>query len=164
MKIRKKDGTFKEVIYDEKQLNKYGLNRLSERDWGRGELKKKMLRLQPDVEMVDRVLEKLEESGYLSTARRIVAVLNTYGHREGLRRTKQRMAEKGFTKEEIESVGVADNEKELEIASAALLRKFKTTDADYTKMSRFLVSRGFAFDVIKKAIKNKGAQLEEETG
>lgn len=169
MRIRKKDGTYKEIVYNEAQLYRYGINCLSEREWGRAELQKKMLRLQPETEIIHRVLDKLESQNYLSDERRVRMVITQFERREGARKIKQRLAEKGLPRELVDSVleekvrdaeerGESENERAAEI----LLRKFKQYNADqYAKMARFLISRGFGGSAMKFAIQALKTKTEE---
>jgi regulatory protein len=161
MKIRKKDGTWKEVIYSEDQLYKYGLNRLSEREFGQKELFKKMLRLQPDSEIVQKVIERLVEKDYLSDERRAKSLIRMF-ERDGIKKIERKLKEKGIVQDVIEiemlevkerrsnGTGESDTDKAYEL----LVKKFKDFKFDdYQKATRFLVSRGFSFDDIKRAIK-----------
>lgn len=158
MKIRKKDGSWKEIIYNEKQLYQYALNRLGEREFSRAELLTKMKRLQPDESMIHPILDKMEALNYLSDARRARNILLQYQHKEGLSKLKQRLATKGINKQTIEQVleeeniGAADDE--LQKAKSLLIKKFKTYDKENNnKMYRFLVSRGYNGQIISKALK-----------
>jgi regulatory protein len=165
MKVRRKDGTWKEIIYDEKQLYRYGLNRLSERDFGKQELMDKMARLQPDKDMIGRVAEKLIEMGYLSDERRAEAMIRMGEGREGLQKIVSRLKDKGIDPEVIakkieefkEKQSSGDTETELEKAHRLLSRKFEVVEREqHQKALRFLVTKGFSFDVAQKAIKNLG--------
>ncbi len=104
MKIRTKKGEIKEIIYNEQQLYNYGLNRLSSRDYLRAELFTKMSNLQPEADMVNRVLNKLETLGYINDKRRIRSVFNSYKSKESSNKTKNRLIQKGATKDLIEEV------------------------------------------------------------
>jgi regulatory protein len=169
MKIRKKDGTWKEIIYSEEQLYKYGLNRLSEREFGQQELSKKMLRLQPDSEVVMGVIEKLVEKGYLSDERRAKSLIRMF-ERDGIQKIERKLKEKGILQDviEIEMLEVKErrsdgtDESDTNKAYDLLVKKFKDFKfEDYQKATRFLVSRGFSFDDIKRAIKMLRDNKEE---
>jgi regulatory protein len=160
MKIRKNDGTYKEIIYNEKQLLKYGLNRLSEREFSRQELFKKMKNLQPEEAMVNGILDKLTEMGYLSDERRAKMLYAQYAQREGTYKIKMRLKDKGIPQELIDSLLSEKQENaeeegsgELQKAFEILQRKFQVFDSEkYAKMSRFLFSRGFNSDAVKRAL------------
>ena len=80
----------KKIVYDEKKLYNYGINRLSVRDYGRQELFDKMSKWQEDISIVNKVLDKLESLGYLSEERRIRNLINLYLPKEGIKKLKLR--------------------------------------------------------------------------
>lgn len=164
MKIRTKKGEIKEIIYNEKQLYNYGLNRLSTREYLRAELFTKMSNLQPEAEMVNGVLDKLESLGYLNDKRRILSFFNSYQHRESPNKTKNRLIQKGATKELIQEImfDLEDNkstlsydyDSETDAALILLTRKFKIYNAENKdKMLRFLISRGYNYALCAKTLK-----------
>lgn len=164
MKIRTKKGEIKEIIYNEQQLYNYGINRISSRDYLRAELFTKMSNLQPDPEMVNRVLDKLTNQGYIDDKRRIRAVFNSYSSKESSSKTKNRLIQKGASKELIEEVlyeleedNLTKNfeyDKETDAALILLDRKFRTYNHDNReKMLRFLISKGYNYSLCTKILK-----------
>jgi SOS response regulatory protein OraA/RecX len=156
----------KEIIYDERKLYNYGINRLSVRDYGYNELCQKMSRYQHDIEMVHKVLDKLVSQGYLSDERRIRSMLIQYKSRESINKTKSRMLQSGFTKDQIEEVidkieeqniNIVDEDEfseEIKKTIDLLIKKYKTFNKDnWDKMVRFLASKGFKYGDIIKGIK-----------
>lgn len=160
----------REIVYDEQKLKIYAINKLSKQDWGRKELFTKMSRYQKDPDIVNKVLDLLENAGYLSDKRRINSVLKQFSTREAVNKTKQRLAQKGFTKEQIKEV-VEEREEQSQyeevdenLPFTILERKFRNIRSlvgEYTfeekqkvkeKMTRFLAGRGFSFDDIRKAM------------
>lgn len=164
MIVRGKNGELKEIIYNTTQLYNYGLNRLSEREYLRKELRTKMLRLQPDTEQVDGVLDKLEASGLLSDKRAISMYLSQYSGKESTNKTKQRLKQKGADTSLVDDVIEQfnadrwhDEGNELSMsqqdAYVLLERKFKVFDKDkQDKYVRFLVSKGYPYNDIKHVI------------
>lgn len=159
MKVRKKDGTWKEIIYSSEQLYKYGINRLSEREFGSKELFKKMQRLQPESEIITAVIEKLKAQGYLSDERRANSMFRQFDKNEGIGKIKQRMALKGLDKDLIRSVIESHKEfsedgSEVEKALGLIVKKYKQYAPELNqKIYRFLVSKGFDSESSQKAIK-----------
>jgi SOS response regulatory protein OraA/RecX len=164
MLIRTKKGDLKEIIYNDKQLYNYGLNRLTNRDYLRAELLTKMTNLQPDLEMVNKVLDKLTEQGFLDDKRKIKSVFNQYSIKESPNKTKNRLIQKGAHKDIIQEVLYEIDDKnaetysefglEVENSLELLNKKYKTFDFDKKdKMLRFLASRGFKYNDIAKALK-----------
>lgn len=164
MKIRTKKGEIKEIIYNEQQLYNYGINRISSRDYLRAELFTKMSNLQPDPEMVNRVLDKLTNQGYIDDKRRIRAVFNSYSSKESSSKTKNRLIQKGASKELIEEVlyeleednltKIFEYDKETDAALILLDRKFRIYNHDNReKMLRFLISKGYNYSLCTKILK-----------
>lgn len=164
MKIRTKKGEIKEIIYNEQQLYNYGINRISSRDYLRAELFTKMSNLQPDPDMVNRVLDKLTTQGYIDDKRRIRAVFNSYSSKESSSKTKNRLIQKGASKDLIEEVLYEledDNstknfeyDQETDAALILLDRKFKIYNKDEReKMLRFLISKGYNYSLCTKILK-----------
>lgn len=163
MKIRTKKGEIKEIIYNEQQLYNYGLNRLSSRDYLRAELFTKMSNLQPEAEMVNRVLDKLETLGYINDKRRIRSVFNSYKSKESSNKTKNRLIQKGATKDLIEEVlfeiedsssQVYEYDAETDAALILLDKKFKSYNPDNRdKMLRFLISKGYNYSLCSKVLR-----------
>lgn len=164
MKIRTKSGEIKEIIYNDKQLYNYGLNRLASRDYLRAELFTKMSNLQPDPDMVNAALDKLETLGYLNDTRKIRSFFNSYQHKESPNKTKNRLIQKGAPKDLIEDVLFEientqstityDYDSETDAALILLTRKFKSYNPDNKdKMLRFLISRGYNYSLCAKTLK-----------
>lgn len=164
MKIRTKKGEIKEIIYNAQQLYNYGLNRLSSRDYLRSELCTKMLNLQPDIDIVNIVLDKLESLGYINDKRKIRSFLNSYQSKESTNKTKNRLIQKGASKDLIEEVLFEMEEENTNIeyeydsqtdsALVLLEKKFKFYQQDNRdKMLRFLISKGYNYTLCSKALK-----------
>lgn len=157
----------REIIYDETKLKRYALNKLSKQEWGRKELFTKMSRYQKDPDIVNKVLDEMEGYGYLSDKRRINNVIKQFSHREDIKKTSQRLSQKGFTKEQIKEVVEERSEFETfdeNLPYQILYKKFSNIRhavPEYereelqklkAKMTRFLAGRGFSFDVIKDSM------------
>ena len=124
-----------------------------------------MKNLQEDEEIINKVLDKLEGQKYLSDNNRIRSFLMSYSNSESVNKTKQRLIQKGFNKKIIEDVleemehsgiykAIQDKESEEEKALALLIRRYRIYEIDKKeKMSRFLASKGFNFDIISKVMK-----------
>ena len=155
MIIRLKNGTTKEIIYNEKQLYNYGLNRLNTREFSRQELLTKMKNLQPDLDIVNKVLDLLESKDYLSDIRRAKSIFSQYQHKESINKIKQRLFLKGVKKDVVEDLIENLNEHNpTNVAIKLLIKKFKIYDSTvYDKMVRHLASKGYQYTDISKAIK-----------
>lgn len=162
----------KPIVYEYDKLLRYGLNRLSEREFARKELHKKMANYQSDATIINQVLDKLEESGYLSDYRRAKSIYNQYQNKESFSKTKGRMSVKGVSREAIEQISdeiaQANDEKKEQIEAQGLESvapdveksfhllqdRFGIFDKEkYDKMVRFLASKGYRYNDISRAIK-----------
>jgi SOS response regulatory protein OraA/RecX len=170
----------KPIVYEYDKLLRYGFNRLSEREFAREELRKKMANYQSDAEIVKQVLDKLEQSGYLSDYRRARSIYNQYQSKESFSKTKGRMSLKGVSREAIEQLmqeieQLNDEKKEqmeaqgldavapdVEKSFTLLKERFGIFDKEkYDKMVRFLASKGYRYNDISKAIKLLKEYTEE---
>ena len=169
----------KPIVYNEKQLYNYGINRLSVREYSRAELEKKMLNY-GTPELVKNALDKLVSQNYLSDIRRAKSIYNQYKQKESSSKVKRRMSEKGITKDTMEELfEQLEEEKtycnsemptEIENATHLLLKKYKKIDPDLEfeaknklkqSMIRFLASRGYNFGDISKAIQAFNLEVDE---
>ena len=131
-----------------------------------------MSNLQPESEMVNRVLDKLANLGYIDDKKRIRAVLNYYSPKESSNKTKNRLIQKGASKELIDEViyelkeeDTVNYEYDSEIDSGLTLldRKFDSYNAEIRdKMLRFLISKGFNYTICTKILKIFKEKSEEE--
>lgn len=169
----------KPIVYNEKQLYNYGINRLSVREYSRAELEKKMLNY-GTPELVKNALDKLISQNYLSDIRRAKSIYSQYKEKESLSKVKRRMSEKGITKDTMEEFFEELNEEkelsnidiptEIENATQLLLKKYKKIDPNLEfdeknklkqSMIRFLASRGYNFGDIAKAIQAFNMEIDE---
>lgn len=154
--------------YDEKRLWSYAIWLLSRKDYTAFEITQKMLKHQPDSDIVDKVISKLKEVNYINDERRATSIANSYLKKEAPAKLKQRLSMKGVDKETIQSVieEVSSPELELETALKLLQRKFKHYDKEvYPKYTSHLSMRGFSWNIISQAIdhfKNNSSPDENE--
>lgn len=161
-KINKRTGKTEIITYDDKKLYNYGINKISTRDYGRNELFNKMKQFQDDDDIINTVLNKLEEQNYLSDERRANSMFNMYVNQESIHKTIQRMLKIGISKDLIDNVIYKreqelndDNEIDSEVKTGLnlIVKKYKYYDKEnWQKMTRFLASKGYKFDTIKKVI------------
>jgi len=77
---------------------------------------------------------------------------------QGMRMIKQKLSQKGIKTPDIASIMESENLNEYELARGAVQKKLKTLKAgsplqQKQKLYNFLVSRGFGYDTIMKALK-----------
>ncbi|MBQ7370157.1 MAG: RecX family transcriptional regulator [Clostridia bacterium] len=115
--------------------------------------------------VVEYVLEKLRDYRFVDDKDYAETYAKSYATRKGKRLIKMELYKKGIKKEEIESaLNEVDEDTQIQTASG-LVEKYmrsKTPDRQtLAKAFRYLVSKGFDYDVAKKALENYGELLEE---
>jgi regulatory protein len=136
-------------------LKARALNYLSRREHSRVELEHKLARFAEDeVELVT-VLDELQARGWLSEQRYVEQVMNVRRGKFGSRRLVHELREKGVSAAAIETAAAQYREQDLAAARAVWQRKYGHVARDAqerAKQMRFLQSRGFDMDVIRKVV------------
>ena len=149
-------------------LRQQALRLLARREHSRAELAQK-LSATADQEDISTVLDQLEQTGLLSDQRMAAAYLRSHAARFGLAKLKMNLRAKGVAAELIEqclaeSADATDGalaESEEERGLQVWRRKFSQPPADqrsWAQQARFLQSRGFATDIIRKILKMVGEE------
>jgi regulatory protein len=140
-----------------KELRTRAVALLARREHSRAELARKLAShgLQEDIV---NVLAELENEGLLSNERAAAAYVRAHGDRFGAARLHQDLRQRGL---DLAMAGTAvdDLAGELERARAIWARKFARVPADareWARQARFLQSRGFAVDIIRRVLKTAG--------
>jgi regulatory protein len=136
---------------------------LARREYSHAELTRK-LAAHGTEEDIANVLCQLENEGLLSNARAAAAYVRAHGERFGSARLRQDLRRRGLDLT-MATEAVDELAGELERARAVWTKKFTSAPADnrdWARQARFLQSRGFAADVIRKVLKETGKP--EETG
>ena len=154
-KTYKQRKPLSEIEYSAQKLLNYAINRLSSRDYSRQELFNKMNRFKTEPGDIDKTLDRLEQLGYIDDERRAKSLVNQYVKKESLSKVKNRLSQKGISKDLAQEVIEQAKEEYSESPAVGLLvKKFKLYDKEYwDKMVRFLAGKGFRYDEISKAIK-----------
>ncbi len=139
-------------------LRQQAVRLLARREHTHAELRKK-LASEGTAEEIDVVLADLASSGLLSDERTAASYLRGHGARFGAAKLKQTLRAKGADADTIaaamENAGLAH---ELERARALWQRKFRIAPKDqreWARQARFLQSRGFSSDVIRRLLKEQ---------
>ena len=139
-------------------LRQAALKRLARREHSRFELEEKLSAL-GTAEEIAAVLDHLEQTGLLSDERMTAAYLSSHAARQGTMKLRHTLRSKGIAAELIDAGLAAAGEtlpSEEARALAVWRRKFAHTPVDareWAKQARFLESRGFSSDAIRKALK-----------
>jgi len=144
---------------------------LSQREHSLTELRRKLMRIATQREKavdgeldaaavsteVEDLLLWLQEQGYLSESRFIESRINARAPRYGSLRIKQELAQHGLGLSAENQQLLKDSE--LERARAIWHRKFAGQQpedlAARAKQTRFMLARGFPFDVIKRLLRSQ---------
>ncbi len=115
--------------------------------------------------VIDYVIEKMRSYNFLNDGVYAEAYVESAAKRKGGRLIKMELRSKGISETEIDSaLDLLDEEQEIATASD-ILEKYmrnKTSDvATLQKAYRYLMGKGFSYEVVKAALKNYG-DCEEE--
>ncbi len=136
-------------------LKARALNYLSRREHSRAELEHKLARFAEDATELVNVLDELQARGWLSEQRFVEQVMNVRRGKFGSRRLIHELREKGVSATAIETAAAQYREQDLAAARAVWQRKYGHVARDAqerARQMRFLQSRGFDMDVIRKVV------------
>ncbi len=134
-------------------LKARALNYLSRREHSRAELEHKLARFADDEAELVKVLDELQARGWLSEQRFVEQVMNVRRGKFGSRRIVHELREKGVSAAAIETAVAQYRDQDLATARAVWQRKYGHVARDAqerAKQMRFLQSRGFDMEVIRK--------------
>jgi regulatory protein len=116
-------------------------------------------------EQIDALMDRLEEQGYLSDARAAEAIVNARKNQRGILRITQELEQKGVAPETLQETLAELKKDQIKIAAEVWRKKFAGLPLDANergKQTRFLVSRGFSFEVIREVLAGAGASEIDE--
>ena len=129
------------------------LRLLSQREHSRVELERKLAEHEEEPGTLARALDELEAKGFISEERVVESVVHRRASKLGAARVQQELAAKGLSAESmslaLEQLRVTEFERARDVWS----RKFgesATDPKERAKQMRFLLSRGFAAEVVRK--------------
>ncbi|MFE1570350.1 recombination regulator RecX [Comamonas odontotermitis] len=137
------------------------LRYLAQREHSRAEL---VTKLSPHLEEGDdlnAVLDALEAKGFISAERLVESVLHTKAARFGANRVAQELRHKGVDAELIADAMDRLRGTELQRACEVWRRRFgeqPSTPQERAKQMRFLASRGFGGEVVRKVLDGAGEE------
>ena len=142
-------------------MRQRALEYLGKREYSYAELDQKLktyLEEDESIEVVTAILEDFKARGWLSDARFTEQIVHARSHKFGSAKIANELREKGVSQELIENAIEQVKQNELDNAKDIWRKKFKATPAsrdEWARQARFLQSRGFGFDVIKKVLNSK---------
>ena len=149
---------FKKSSAPEKSLRQRALEYLGKREYSYKELGQKLksyLDENEDADSITAILDDFKTRGWLSDARFTEQMVHARRAKFGSSKIVHELREKGVDSALIEDAAERLKETELSSAIEVWRKKYKQAPADrdeWAKQARFLQSRGFGFDVIKKVM------------
>lgn len=158
---------FNKKSQPEKSLRQRALEYLGKREYSCKELGQKLkpyLDEDGDLDSITAILDDFKTRGWLSDARFTEQMLHARRAKFGCSKIIHELREKGIDSDLI--AGAVEQLKETELDSAKEIwqKKYKNVPAnrdEWAKQARFLQSRGFGFDVIKKVLNSTQANEDE---
>jgi len=131
------------------------LRLLSQREHSRQELERKLKSFEETPGELAAALDFLQSKDFINEQRVVESVVNSRSRKLGASRVRQELQAKGLPAEAIAEAVQAMRSTELERAREVWRKKFGEPPVDQAariKQVRFLVSRGFAPDVVKRVV------------
>ena len=126
---------------------------LSQREHSRVELERKLAAHEEEPGTLARALDELQAKGFISEDRVVESVIHRRAGKLGTARVQQELAAKGLSSESMAQALEQLRSTELERARDVWSRKFgesATDPKERARQMRFLLSRGFAAEVVRK--------------
>jgi regulatory protein len=137
------------------------LRALASREYSRVELERKLASLEGEPGELGKILDELTAKGFINEQRVADSLAYRRGAKLGTARVVQELKAKGVDAEAVAQAASALKATELERAREVWRRKFgspATNAAERAKQMRFLASRGFAPEVIRRAVGSSAAE------
>ncbi len=141
----------------EPTLKGRALRLLSQREHSRQELERKLAAHETEPGQLAQALDELQAKGFINEARVIESVVHRRASKLGTARVKQELAAKGLSGEAVTEALENLRSTELDRAREVWRRKFGTPATDPGEKARhvrFLVSRGFAAEVVRRVVQD----------
>ena len=141
------------------------LRYLAGREHSRAELVRKLAPHEEEPGQIERVLDDLQAKGFLSEERVAASVLRQRAARLGDRRLRQELHTKGLDAQTVAQALELLRGTEPARAREVWQRKFgqvATDPAGRARQMRFLLTRGFAMDVVRRVV--QGADVDADAG
>jgi regulatory protein len=141
----------------ERSLKSRAVAYLSRREHSRAELLQKLSPFESDASVIEALLDQLASQGWQSDERFVANTVNAKASRQGRARIEQSLRQKGVDKALIETLALTLGPTEIVRATEVWQRRFASRPADptpqgYAKQARFLMSRGFQPETVRKVL------------
>jgi regulatory protein len=135
------------------------LRLLSQREHSRAELERKLSGHEQTPGELAKALDELQARDFINEARVIESVVHRRSSKLGASRIKQELASKGLSGEAVLDALAGLRETEFSRALEIWRKKFdrpSTNPNDRGKQMRFLLTRGFSAEVVRKIVQGAG--------
>jgi len=139
----------------EPSLKGRALRLLSQREHSRLELERKLAAHETEPGQLAKALDELQARGFISEERVVESVIHRRAANLGTARVRQELQSKGLSPEAMTDALEQLRATELERAREVWARKFgepATEPKERARQVRFLISRGFAAEVVRKVV------------
>ena len=138
-------------------LKARALRLLSAREHSRAELERKLAGFEVEPGSLALALDELQARGFIDEQRVVESVLHRRAAKFGAARIRQELQGKGLDPDAVRAAVTALGGSELERAREVWRHRFAQAPADaagYAKQVRFLLSRGFAPETVRRVVSN----------
>lgn len=146
-------------------LKSRALRALSQREYSRAELFKKLIGFESITGELDAILNELEHKGFLNEERHAQALVRQRSEKLGVSRIRQEMKSKGVPPSIAEKALNALKDTEFERAQALWAKRFgglPANDKMLERQQRFMLYRGFSAETIRGVLKSARAPSNAE--
>jgi len=146
----------------DRSLRQRALDYLAKREYSYAELGQKLKAYADDNDDIPALLDDFKTRGWLSDARFTEQIVHARQAKFGSAKIAHELREKGVADHLIADAIAQVKDNELDNATEVWRKKFRTgpkNREEWAKQARFLQSRGFGFDMIKKVL--NAAEAEE---
>lgn len=150
----------------EPSLKARALRLLARREYSRAELERKLAAHADEPGALAQALDELSALGFINEERVAASLLHRRAPRLGAARVLQEMKAKGLGAAALADAAAQLRETELERARAVWQKKFgapAASLAERARQARFLASRGFSGDVVRRVLQAGGGDLPDES-
>jgi regulatory protein len=135
------------------------LRLLSQREHSRAELERKLAPHEEEPGELAKALDELQARDFINDGRAIESVIHRRAGKLGAARIKQELATKGLSGEAVAEAMAQLKDTELDRAREVWCKKFGAPPQDAqerSKQMRFLITRGFAAEVVRRVVQGAG--------
>ncbi len=135
------------------------LRLLSQREYSRTELERKLAQHEEVPGELAKALDELQARDFINDGRAVDSLVNRRASKLGSARIKQELALKGMSGETVAQALVGLKDTEFSRAHEVWRKKFGTPPQDpqeHLKHMRFLITRGFNAEVVRRVVKGDG--------